>query len=116
MFPFSVAFHKTMAANQTGRQNILSLDVELDPGSEIIVSIRKGTSGTFYIKYVEGGDEFISCSHQNVQIRISHVNGWRKLTRDLENDLIKGIATCKNFKGKAPHFDGLQRVTITGSG
>ena len=105
-----------MTVNQTRRHVILSLDVELDPGSEIVVEIRKRTPGSFYIRYVEGGDEFISCSHQNVQIRIGHVNGWRRITRDLENDLKKGLAACKNFKGNVPNFDGLQRVTIIGSG
>ena len=96
--------------------NILTLEVKLDPESEIVLGIRIDNTDYFNIRYVVNSKEFISCSHPNIQIRIGHSSGWRKITRDLKNDLMKGIVSCKNFNRKLPEFDGLQRLTFIGSG
>ena len=96
--------------------SILSLEVKLEPESEIVLGIRIDDTDYFNIRYVEDSKEFISCSQPNIQIRIGHSSGWRKITRDLKNDLLKGIASCKNLNRKLPEFDGLQRLTFLGSG
>jgi len=115
-FAGRIAFNRKEIFNQTRGMNILTLEVKLDPESEIVLGIRIDNTDYFNIRYVVNSKEFISCSHPNIQIRIGHSSGWRKITRDLKNDLMKGIVSCKNFNRKLPEFDGLQRLTFIGSG
>ena len=113
---FSVAFHKKVILNQTRGQNILSLEVKLEPGSEIVVGIKKRTHGYINLRYIEDHHEFVSCSHSNVKFGIGHIHGWRTLTRDLQTDLVKGLAACKDLEGGLVKFEGIHRLSVLGSG
>ena len=115
MLSFTASFQKSLLINQTKGRNVLSMEVNLNLGSTIVIKVRSSDSEYFFIKYVENGD-FISCSNPNVQISLGDFNGWRNITRNVEIDFLKGISLCKKFKGNVPKFDGIRRLMFIGSG
>lgn len=69
----------------------------------------------FTLHYTEEASS-ISCYAFTIKIRIGPFDKWRRITRDVGNDFMKGIATCANFRDKNLVFEGIQKIIFVGSG
>lgn len=105
----------TLNLDSATREHILSFDLKLAGEVHISVVIETDDEDLYSIHYVTD-NHLVSTSELGIVYGIGRWNGWRKITRDLDTDLRKGLRLDKNVKKTKVTLTDIQSFVIKGKG